>query len=61
MFLPLCNLETKQVYKSGGLISEFVWNEDGTLNKKEYYDEKGKFLKRELFEKGKLVKTETKF
>ncbi|PCJ53815.1 MAG: hypothetical protein COA79_22380 [Planctomycetota bacterium] len=35
------------------------WNQDGTLNKKEYYDSKGKFQKRELFEKGKLVKTET--
>ena len=34
------------------------WNQDGTLNKKTYYDTKGKFLKRELFEKGKLVKTE---
>ena len=35
-----------------------TWNKDGTLNKKDYYDEKGNFQKRELFEKGKLVKTE---
>ncbi|PCJ53573.1 MAG: hypothetical protein COA79_22690 [Planctomycetota bacterium] len=34
------------------------WNKDGSLNKKEYYDDKGTFQKREFFEKGKLVKTE---
>jgi len=39
-----------------GIHSEY--NKDGTLNKKEYYDLKGNFQKRELFEKGKLVKTE---
>lgn len=41
------------------LISEISWNQDGTLNKKEYYNNNGEFQKRELFEKGKLIKTET--
>jgi len=35
------------------------WNEDGSLNKKEYYDDKGVFIKRELYKDNKLTKTET--
>ncbi|PCJ56941.1 MAG: hypothetical protein COA79_17540 [Planctomycetota bacterium] len=46
------------VYRKEVLLSITIWNKDGTLNKKEYYDPKGIFQKRELFEKGKLVKIE---
>ncbi|PCJ56727.1 MAG: hypothetical protein COA79_18150 [Planctomycetota bacterium] len=52
-------ISIKKMCNNGLLISIEKRNEDGTLNLKEYYDPKGKFLKRELFEKGKLVKTET--
>jgi len=42
-----------------GIQSIFTqWNEDSTIKRKEHFDSKGKFQKRELFEKGKLVKTE---
>lgn len=54
------NLESKTFYlkKKPSGLQEF-WNKDGTLKEKEYYDDKGNFQKRERFEKGKLVKTET--
>ncbi|PCJ51442.1 MAG: hypothetical protein COA79_26280 [Planctomycetota bacterium] len=45
-------------YHQRKLLSKVNWNPDGTLRSKEYYDSKGNFQKRELFEKGKLVKTE---
>lgn len=40
------------------LILEISWSQKGTLNKKEYYGVNGDFQKRELFEKGELIKTE---
>ncbi|PCJ56953.1 MAG: hypothetical protein COA79_17600 [Planctomycetota bacterium] len=46
------------MFDLGSKKLSIIWNQDGTLNIKEYYDLKGKFQKRELFEKGKLVKTE---
>jgi len=45
-------------YKNGKINLKEKWALDGSLTKKEYYDPKGNFLKREFFEKGKRVKTE---
>ncbi|PCJ54308.1 MAG: hypothetical protein COA79_22110 [Planctomycetota bacterium] len=51
-------LSLKIKYKNGKINLKENWALDGSLKEKEYYDQKGKFQKRELFEKGKLVKTE---
>ena len=48
-----------QQWEFGVPISSFVYNKDGALNKKEYYNEKGNFQRRELFENNKPIKTET--
>jgi len=46
------------IYKNDNIISSIYWNVDGNILLKEYYGSKEKLQKRELFEKGKLVKTE---
>jgi len=53
-------LKSNRLYykdKPSGL--QEYWSQDGTRIKKEYYDLKGNFQKRELFVKGQLVKTES--
>lgn len=51
-------VKDQNIYNKGKRISKKEFNIDGTLNKKEYYDSKCKFLKRELFENGKVVEVE---
>jgi len=52
-------LEEYKEFLDGIVVYLEEWNEVGTLSQKEYFKDNGDFEKRELFEKDKLIKTET--
>jgi len=47
-----------RIYNNGVSVSSVFWDKNGVINKKELFDPKGNPLKVEVFEKGKLVRTE---
>lgn len=52
-------IKIHSIYSDEILISFIRYDKDGSLNKKEYYDKKGVFIKRELYKDNKLTETET--
>lgn len=58
-WFPNGQIKCLEVYINGKQTSKDNWNLDGSLDFKEYFDDEGKFLKRELFKNNELVNTET--
>jgi len=53
-------VKSKKEWRKGKLLSSKYYKKDGSILKtKEYYSKKGKFIKREIFDNGKLLRTET--